>query len=170
MKAKQKPANKPIKYPYAHPSGTIGYVPADNIYMAAAREVARKGSLDKTMPTGTVLVKGGMIIGRGANGSTYHDEYGCERVRQNIPTGQRYELCEGCSQKNHSEPKAIADAKNAGHKIDGAEAYLWGHWWACGPCWKALINNGVTKLYLLKNSEDLFNKLSSKNIVGKQFA
>lgn len=161
---------KNIAYPYIHPVGAIGYVNEDDQYIRAAKETAHTYSLDRVMPTGTVLVKDGEIIGRGANGSDYHDKYGCERVRLNIPTGQHYELCEGCSPVNHSEPKAVLNAIASGIKPEGAEAYLWGHWWCCEPCWRALTENGITKVHLLERSEELFNKLSPNNIVGKQFA
>src|SRR5690606_19102476 len=111
--------------------GAVDYVEIDNPFMQAAREFARANSYDKTMPTGSVIVKDGKIIGSGANGSNYHLLHGCERVRQNIPTGKGYELCEGCHPKNHSEVSAIADAE--GHQLAGAELYLWGHWWCCEP-------------------------------------
>jgi len=166
----KKRAKKTVKYPFMHTKGKVGYVPADNKYMQAAKKVAREKSLDKVMPTGTVIVLNGEIIGRGANGSEYHDKFGCERVRLNIPTGQGYELCEGCHPKNHSEPTAIRDAHEAGHDTNDAEAYLWGHWWCCEPCWNAMIDNGIAKVYLMEDSEHLFNKLSPRNIVGKQFA
>ena len=159
-----------IKYPYMHPKGRFAYVPANNEFMQAAKEKARTSSLDDVMPTGTVLVEDGKIIGRGANGSDYHKTHVCERVRLNIPTGQGYELCEGCHPKNHSEPRAIEDAKRSGHDPAGADAYLWGHWWCCEACWDTLIKNGITRVYLLEDSENLFNKESDRNIVGKQFA
>lgn len=159
-----------VDYPYLHPAGFMGYVEGKNQYMQAAKQAALEKSLDKTMPTGTVLVKNGKIIGRGANGSTYHEKYGCERVRLNIPTGESYELCEGCSPHNHSEPKAIESALAQGNTTEDAEAYLWGHWWCCEPCWQKLTANGILTVYLLENSEHLFNKRSPKNIIGKQFA
>ena len=138
--------------------------------MQAAKQYARAHSLDDTMPTGTILVKDGKIIGRGANGSDYHKTHGCERVRLNIPTGQGYELCEGCSPKNHSEPRAINDAKI--HKFDtkGAEAYLWGHWWCCEPCWQSMVGAGITTVGLQDDANILFDKNHSDNIVGRQFS
>ena len=160
---------KQVSYPFMHPDGEIEYVTLDNEFMQAAKEVAYKQSLDDAMPTGTVIVKNGKIIGRGANGSNYHKEHGCERVRRGIPTGQGYELCEGCSPKNHSEPQAIANARANGKDPSGAEAYLWGHWWCCEPCWTALTEAGITKMHLLEDSEHLFNKESPDNIVGRQF-
>ncbi len=156
-------------YPYMPEGKTFEFVPADNEYMLEARQVAQEQSLDKVMPTGTVLVKDGEVIGRGANGSTYHETDGCERVRQNIPTGQGYELCEGCDPKNHSEPQAIADAESQGQDTEGAAAYLWGHWWCCEPCWTAMIRAGINKVVLMENSEVLFNKEATGNVVGKQF-
>lgn len=161
--------NRHIAYPYMPEGQTISYVPSDNEFMQAAREVAQQQSLDKTMPTGTVLVKNDEIIGRGANGSDYHDTHGCERVRQNIPTGQGYELCEGCHPKNHSEPRAIADAHAHGKDTNGADAYLWGHWWCCEPCWSAMARAGIRSVFLMEASEVLFNKEAEGNIVGQQF-
>lgn len=160
---------KNIKYPYIPEGKEINYVPISNIYMAEAKEYAKKYSLDKSMPNASFLVKDGIVIGRGANGSNYHDEYGCERVRQGIPTGQGYELCEGCHPKNHGEPKAIKDAKEKGIDIKGADIYLWGHWWCCEPCWKEMMANGINNVNLLEDSEKFFNRESPENIIGHQF-
>lgn len=169
-KAKSASVKSTKTYPYMPAEGRIDYVPADNEYIQAAKQFSRANSLDKVMPTGTVLVKDGKIIGYGANGSDYHDKYGCERVRRGIPTGQGYELCEGCHPKNHSEPRAIADAKARGNDTNGAEAYLWGHYWCCESCWNAMLAAGVKQVYLQENADILFNKEAPGNIVGKQFA
>ena len=157
------------KYPFMPDDGQIKYVPAENPFMQAAKEVAREQSLDKTMPTGSVGVLDGKIVGRGANGSHYHETHECERVRLHIPTGQGYELCEGCHPKNHSEPKAIADARKHVSNLNGAELYLWGHWWCCEPCWKAMLDAGIRTVYLREGSEVLFNKEDPDNVVGQQF-
>lgn len=161
---------KAVAYPYMPKNGVIEYVPADNPFMKEAKEYARKHSLDKNMPNASLLVKDGKVIGRGANGSHYHETHVCERVRLGIPTGQGYELCEGCHPKNHSEPKAIKNAKEQGNDTQGADIYLWGHWWCCEPCWQAMQAAGVRTVFLLEDSEKLFNKDNPANIVGKQFA
>ena len=135
-----------------------------------AKAYAREHSLDRVMPTASVIVKNDKVIAMGANGSDYHKTHECERVKQNIPTGQGYELCEGCHPKNHGEPKAIAAAAKAGVNLAGADVYLWGHWWCCEPCWNSMISVGISKVYLLENSEVLFNKQHPDNIVGRQFA
>ena len=161
--------NKNIKYPYTPKDHSVIYVPADNEYIQEAKKYARENSLDKVMPNGSVLVRDEVIIGKGANGSNYHELHGCERVKRGIPTGQGYELCEGCHPKNHGEPKAIKMAKDQGNETNGADLYLWGHWWCCEPCWNAMIEAGIKDVYLMEDSEILFNKENPNNIVGKQF-
>jgi deoxycytidylate deaminase len=157
-------------YPYMPAGRTIEYVPADNPYMQAAKEFAREGSLDDTMPNASVVVKDGEIIGQGANGSDYHKTHECERIKRGIPTGQGYELCEGCSPHNHSEQKAVANARERGADTSGADLYLWGHWWCCQPCWDVMTAAGIARVFLLEGSEKLFNKSDPDNIIGKQFA
>lgn len=161
---------KVVAYPYMPKNGVIKYVAADDPFMVEAKEFARQHSLDKTMPNASLVVKDAKVIGRGANGSTYHDTHMCERVRLGIPTGQGYELCEGCHPKNHSEPKAIKNTRENGNDPSGADIYLWGHWWCCEPCWNSMQEAGIKTVFLLEDSEKLFNKDDPNNIVGKQFA
>lgn len=159
-----------IAYPYLPEGRFITYVPEDNPFIQEAKEYARVHSLDRKVPTGSVVVKDGVVIGRGANGSDYHKTHECERVKQNIPTGQGYELCEGCHPKNHSEPRAIVDAQANGHDTKGADLYLYGHWWACEPCWNAIIAGGIKDVYLMEGSERLYNREHPDSRVGKDFA
>lgn len=148
-----------IEYPEPLPTGrTIRYVAADNEYMRAAQDYALKHSLDPAMPTGSVVVKDGTIIGQAANGSDYHDKHGCRRKELGTPTGQDYHLCDGCDPKNHSERRAVFDASEQGYETEGADLYLWGHWWCCGPCWSAMIEAGIRDVVLLEGSELIFNK------------
>ena len=157
-----------IIYPEPLPEGRqIKYVPIDHPYMLLARAYALEHSLDDAVKTGSVIFKYGILLGRGANGSDYHKTHKCRRVELGIPTGQRYEECDGCHPKNHSEPWAINDAFTKGHDPNGADLYLWGHWWCCTPCWNAIISAGIKNVYLVEGSEKLFNKESSENILGK---
>lgn len=158
-----------IQYPYIPLNRTIEYVPKDNAFILMAKEFARKNSLDKTMPGAAVVVKDGEVIGIGANGSDYHEKHGCERVRQGCGSGKGYELCEGCHPKNHSEPSAIADAQSNEFSTEGADIYLWGHWWCCESCWNVMIAAGIAQVYLMEGSEVLFCKEHPDNIVGRQF-
>ncbi|OGN03170.1 MAG: hypothetical protein A2655_03670 [Candidatus Yanofskybacteria bacterium RIFCSPHIGHO2_01_FULL_43_42] len=159
-----------IKYPYLPEGKTIKYVAGTNPCMIIAREIAQRYSLDRIMPGGAIIVRDGRILGRGANGSDHHEKHGCERVRLKCKTGEGYELCEGCHPKNHSEPRAINNAKDRGNDTRGADLYLWGHWWCCRWCWEAMIEAGIKNVYLMEQSEVLFNKDHPDNIVGRQFA
>lgn len=160
-----------ILYPYLPESRKIKYVDSNNEFIVAARAFAKEASLDDKMPNASVIVYKGKIVGKGANGSNYHKEHGCERVRQNIPTGQGYELCEGCHPKNHSEPQAIAEAQTTlnSQNLSEADLYLWGHWWCCEPCWNAMNTAHLRDIYLLKDSEKLFNKDHADNVIDRQF-
>ncbi len=158
-----------INYPYMPEEGAISYVPESDPYLQAAKEFARHESLDAVMPNASVIVKDGEILGHGANGSDYHDNNPCERVRLGSKTGEDYDRCEGCHPKNHSESTAVRDAIDHGNDVNGAELYLWGHWWCCQPCWDSMLAVGITTVKLLQGSEILFNKAAEDNIVGKQF-
>lgn len=145
-------------YPYLPKGKEFRYATLDNPYMQAAKKFCENNSLDKAVPTGSAVVKDNQIIGLGANGSTYHQTHICERVRQNIPTGQGYELCEGCHPKNHSEPRAIQQAIHNGYDPSGADLYLWGHWWCCQPCWTSMLDAGINNVYVLENSHTMFRQ------------
>lgn len=160
---------KDILYPFLPQDREINYVPVTNEFIQEAYRFAREYALDKTMPGAAVVVKDGVVIGRGANGSTYHADNVCERVVQGSKSGEGYDLCEGCHPKNHSEPSAIAQAKENDHDVSGADVYLWGHWWCCEPCWQTMIEHDIRDVYLVEGSEILFDKNHPDNIVGRQF-
>ncbi len=158
-----------IIYPYMPEGKSFIYVTDNDPFIVAAKIFAINNSSDKIMPNASVIVKNGKIIGIGANCSDYHEKNECQRVKLKIPTGQGYELCEGCHPKNHSEPTAIRTAISSGHDIAGSSLYLWGHWWCCKPCWELIGQSGIDKVYLLLDSQKLFNKNHPENIVGKQY-
>ncbi len=158
-----------IAYPYLPDGREIFYVSESNEYIQIAKKFAKEHSLDKIMPNSSILVKNGEIIGKGVNGSDYHEKHGCYRKEHNLPTGQGYELCEGCNSKNHGEAKAIQDAIDNDNSTDGSDIYLWGHWWCCESCWKAMIKAGIKNVYLLEGSDILFDRTKEGNIIGHQF-
>ncbi len=162
-------AEKHIVYPYLPQDRAFKYADEGNHFMKFAKQIAKVFSIDETMPGGAVVIKEDLVIGVGANGSDYHKKHPCQRVALGCKTGEGYELCEGCHPKNHSEPKAIMNAVSRGYSTEGADLYLWGHWWGCKWCWDVMIDAGIKDVYLLKGSEVLFNKNHPGNIVGKQF-
>jgi deoxycytidylate deaminase len=168
---------KEIKYPFLPEGRTIKYVPADNPFMVEAKRVQQTLSTDKYFSTGAVVVKEGVIVGKGANQSLLrtqwlikaHQKWACIRRWFNIPSGQKYWMCPGCSPSSqHAETRAALDAQKKGFS-EGADMYLYGHWWCCAPCWGAIIDTGIKDVYLMEGSEILFDKNHPNNIVGKQF-
>ncbi len=160
---------KNTKYPYLPEGRRILHAPVNNTYMRLAKELAKKYKSNLAQSHAAVLVKDNKIIGVGAIGNNPAHIKGCVRVTMNVPTGTRYDLCEGCDPKFHSEQSAIRDAELKGNNPKGANLYLWGHWWCCESCWNAMILAGIKNVYLLEYSEVLFNRANPKNIIGRQF-
>jgi len=144
--------------PYLPSGREILYVKFENVFLQEAKRIAETKSSDHAHPTGAVLVNENEIIGRGANVSTYHEKQGCRRKELKVPTGQGYELCEGCSPHNHAEQTAIADAKKgtAQEKIAGSDLYLWGHWWCCQSCWDSMIEADIKNVFLVEDAQERF--------------
>src|SRR3989344_8373090 len=166
-----------IVYPYIPDGRVILYVDESNPFMKMAKEVSKEESTDLFQSTGSVLVKRGEVISKGANQSAiknkkllkFHQEKFCVRKWLRVKTGTHYWLCPGCaSSSHHSEIRAIKDARKKGHDTSGADLYLWGHWWCCRPCWNAIIEGGINNVYLLLGSEELFNKSRANNILGRR--
>ena len=165
-----------ISYPYLPEGRTIKYVPAHDRFMRAAEDACRELSTDHYHPTGAVLVRDGQVIFRAANQAAIrnkkltelHKQGYCIRKLFKIPTGQKYWLCPGCSPSRiHAETLVIRNALRKGIPTEGADVYLWGHWWCCKPCWDAMISGGIGDVYVLEGSDKLFNPKCPENIIGQ---
>ena len=93
---------------------------------------------------GALLVKDKKILATGYNGAPAGLEHcldvGCLRQKENIPSGQRHELCRGL----HAEQNAIIQAACHGVSIRGATLYCTNH--PCIICSKMIINAGIEKI------------------------
>lgn len=92
-------------------------------YLGIAREVSRRSTCNRRQ-YGAVIVKDDVIIATGYNGSARGEPNCCDvgeclRQQQNIPHGERYELCVAV----HAEDNAISQA---GREAIGATMYLAG--------------------------------------------
>jgi hypothetical protein len=52
----------------------------------------------------------------------------------------------------------VEEAKRLGVDVTGADAYMYGHWWACEPCWTALIDAGINDLYVTDDAHERFHR------------
>ncbi len=165
-----------ITQPYLPEGRTVKYVPASNEFMFRAKEVARQSN-DQQQPTGAVIVCNGKIVAEDSNMSPLrsswlvelHKKY-CIRHIFKIPSGQKYWLCPGCAKnESHAESRAVHKLFKKELANGHYDLYLWGHWWCCSVCWKNMFRLPVRDVFLLENSEVLFNLKSKGNILGKQF-
>ncbi len=147
-----------LELPYLPDGREILYVSIEDSFMAEAKRASEELSKDSGHPIGAVLVMDNEIVARGANGSDHHLLHGCERRKQNIPTGEGYELCPGCSPVNHAEQSLLATIEQEGKDVSGADVYLYGHWWCCESCWGRMIEVGIRDVYLVEGADKLFRK------------
>ena len=149
-----------IDYPYMPKDRHIKYVPADHPFMLAAKHAREECAGDSIYPVGIVFVKNGEVLVSAGNG--YNKGAGsvhvCPRIVLDIPSGKGYGLCKFHDSPGHAERMLIEECKRLGVDVNGGDAYMYGHWWACEPCWDALIEAGVRDLYVTDDAHERFTR------------
>ena len=149
-----------INYPYIPKDREIKYVTSENHFMNEAKKIAQQSGCKK-QSTGAVVVQQGKIISSGCNAGKKVET--CPRETKKYKTGEGYHLCkEVCNQKAHAEIDAINNAISSQAETNGANLYLYGHWWCCKNCWDVIIDAEISNVYLLENSHILFNMQNTK--------
>ncbi len=101
---------------------------------------------------GAILVKDKRILATGYNGAPsglpHCLDIGCLREDNNIPSGQRHELCRGL----HAEQNVIIQAARYGIPIQGAILYCTTR--PCVICAKMIINSDITAVYYQEGYAD----------------
>ena len=94
---------------------------------------------------GAILVKDKRILSTGYNGAPSGVDHcldvGCLREQQNIPSGERHELCRG----SHAEQNAIVQAAAYGTSIKDAVLFCTNL--PCSICIKMIINAGIKTIF-----------------------
>ena len=115
----------------------------EEYFMDITRLVAKRSTCLRRQ-VGAVLVKDKRLLATGYNGApsglSHCLEAGCLREKNNIPSGERHELCRGI----HAEQNAIIQAAFHGVRIQGATLYCTNL--PCVICTKMLINAGITEI------------------------
>ena len=123
----------------------------DQYFMDITRLVATRATCLRRQ-VGAILVKERNILATGYNGVpsgiTHCDAEGCLRVRLNVPSGERHELCRGL----HAEQNAIIQAARHGININGATLYC--TTMPCIICTKMIINAGIGKVVYAEGYTD----------------
>jgi dCMP deaminase len=139
----------------------------DDYFMSIAELVAERATCLRR-GVGAVLVRDKRLISTGYNGApsgiSHCLEVGCLRQQQNIPSGERHELCRGL----HAEQNAIIQAALYGVSVEGATLYCTNL--PCAICTKMLINSRIVAIYYKEGYADSLSSLmlSEAGIPTKQ--
>ena len=132
----------------------------DSYFMRMAELVSTRSTCLRRQ-VGAVVVKEKRVLTTGYNGAPrglkHCAEVGCVRLRDNIESGTRHELCRGV----HAEQNAVIQAAYFGVSIKGASIYTTNY--PCSLCTKILINAGISEIIY---KDDYIDPLS-KDILGE---
>ena len=132
----------------------------DEYFMNFAK-LARSRSTCLRRGVGAVLVKDKNILATGYNGAPsgqpHCAEVGCLRERQQVPSGEKHELCRGL----HAEQNAIIQAAYHGVSIRGSDLYC--TTFPCTICTKMLINAGIVRIFY---EEGYADELAQEMLAG----
>ncbi len=116
----------------------------EEYFMDITDLVARRSTCIRRS-VGAVIVKDKRLLATGYNGApsgiAHCSETGCMREKQNVPSGQRHELCRGI----HAEQNAIIQA--AYHGVSIKDASLFCTNLPCSICAKMIINAGIRTIW-----------------------
>jgi deoxycytidylate deaminase len=105
------------------------------------------------------MVKDGQVISRAGNGFNQGPQiHVCPRIVLECPTGTGYELCTLHDSPGHAEQMLLQVAHKKGIDPSGSDIYLYGHWWACEPCWTVMIDAGIRDVYLTDDAHERFSR------------
>lgn len=125
----------------------------DTYFLRIARLVSERSTCLRRQ-VGAVIVRENRMLATGYNGAPNGIQHcfqlpgGCLRAAQNIPSGQRQELCRGL----HAEQNAILQAAAFGVSLKGGDLYCTHQ--PCVTCGKMLINAGIKRVVFLGDYPD----------------
>jgi len=149
-----------IAYPYLPEGRAFKFVPDGDPFLEEAKRARSELAGDPIWPNGAVLVRDGKVIARAGNGYNRgsHLIHICPRIVHDCPSGQGYELCDLHDSPGHAEWMVVKVAQQEGIETQGADLYMYGHWWCCKPCWDAMIAAGIRDVYLLEGADQEFTR------------
>jgi dCMP deaminase len=129
----------------------------DQYFLKIASVVAERSTC-RRHHVGAVAVKNKHILATGYNGAAagLKDclELGCLRDEQNIPSGERHEICRGI----HAEQNVIVQASLHGVSLEGSTIYCTHT--PCILCAKMLVNAKIARFVSFgKYNDDSFTEL-----------
>jgi len=130
--------------------------PSWHIYFIQMARLVSERSTCLRRQVGAVLTKNNQIIASGYNGAPKHISHcatvGCMREQNEIPSGERHELCRGV----HAEQNAIIQAALNGSSTENAILYC--THFPCSICSKIIINAEIKYIYIADYYPDKLSK------------
>jgi len=130
--------------------------PSWHVYFMKMALLVAERSTCKRRHVGAVLVKNNQVIASGYNGAPkrvlHCDLIGCTRAENDVPSGEKHELCRGV----HAEQNTIIQAALNGTSL--SEAVLYCTNFPCSICAKIIINAEIETVYVLNDYPDNLSK------------
>jgi dCMP deaminase len=139
----------------------------DEFYMGICYKYADERSTCLRRKVGAVLVKNDTQLTGGFNGAPrkvpHCTKETCIRIKNNVPSGERHELCIGA----HAESNAINQAAKFGISVDGATLYCTTY--PCSSCAKQIVNSGIVEVVYKEGYGDELTNYILQNIIVRKF-
>lgn len=126
----------------------------DEYFLEIAELVATRSTCLRRS-VGAVLVKDHQILATGYNGAVtgarHCQDIGCIREENNVPSGEKQELCRAV----HAEQNALIQAAKYGVAVNGATLYCTHQ--PCVTCRKMLKNAGIENIKFMLSYKQAYN-------------
>lgn len=136
----------------------------EEYYMNIAKAVSERSTCLRRK-YGAIIIKDDAIVSTGYNGSyrgapNCCDLGYCKRQQDNVPHGERYELCNSV----HAENNAIINASRIGVSVKNGTLYLYGYDCElkktidakpCMMCERVIANAGIKEVISSKGDENV---------------
>lgn len=132
-------------------------------FLEIARTVAKRSNCLRAQVGAVIVGTDKKIKATGYNGTPSKVvscmELGyCYRMKNNIPSGTRYETCRSI----HAEQNAIIQAGQ--DRCMGSSMYIWGHNFICILCKRFIVQSGIETIYLKKDENSPIEVVTAQQL------
>lgn len=133
-------------------------------FLEIARTVARRSNCIRAHVGAVIVGQDRKIKATGYNGVpskvvSFMELGECYRIKNNIPSGTRYETCRSI----HAEQNAIIQAGQ--DRCKGSSLYIWGHNIICILCKRFIVQSGIETIYLKKDENSPMEIVTTKELI-----
>lgn len=130
----------------------------DDYFLEIAKTCASRSNCLKANVGAVIVGEDKKIKATGYNGTpskvvSCHELGECYRVKNNIPSGTRYETCRSI----HAEQNAIIQAGQ--DRCLNASMYIYGHEFICILCKRFIVQSGIQQVFLKKDDSSPIKKV-----------